>query len=213
MEPDKTAAVESTKEWNSFSQKYEDEVEHATIQSSIILYSLTKAKEYSKICEVGVGCGLASRMFISNIMKADSSYFTSDISDEMNRLYYENFEKCDSAFNPKVKLSWIKEKTDYVDTEKLIEEIGSEISRKIFVVQADNEKLPYLDSTFDLYLSSLSLMLVNNHKNQLAEAYRVLQPGGKAGFTVIGRPENSNYLSFIPDLVKACGHEIPPSSK
>jgi len=147
-------------------------------------------------------------MFISDLMKDDATYFSSDISDEMNRLYVENFEKSNAALNPKIKLEWIKDSSEQIDIEKYIDGMGSDISKKLFCIQADNEKLPYPDNSFDLYLSSLSLMLVNNYKNQISECYRVLQPGGKAGFTTFGRPENCNYATFIPEVLKDLGHDI-----
>ncbi|CAI2377076.1 unnamed protein product [Moneuplotes crassus] len=211
MEVNEEATEKQTKMWNSFSKTYEDSFENITIQSSVILYSLTKAKKFSKICEVGVGCGLASRMFIANIMKKGAFYFCSDFSDEMNRIYYEHFQECDTAFNPKVKLEWIKD-SEAINVTKKAEDMGEDIEKKLFLHQANNEKLPYPDESFDLYLSSLSLMLVDNYMNQLKEAYRVLEKGGVAGFTVHGKPENCNYLSFVPDVIKSLGHEIPPAT-
>ena len=40
-------------------------------------------------------------------------------------------------------------------------------------------------------------MLVNNHKNQLREAFRVLESGSKAGFTIWGRRENTLFFTVI----------------
>mgnify|MGYP003685911331 CR=1 FL=1 len=62
------------KEWGRFSGTYQSVFENAALQSSMILYSITRAKDYSKICDVGVGCGLASRMFVSNMMKDSTVY-------------------------------------------------------------------------------------------------------------------------------------------
>lgn len=210
MEVDQAAAEKGVKVWNTFSQKYKDIFENFAIQSSVILYSQTRAKNFNRICEVGVGCGQSARMFITSIMKQNAFYFASDLSDEMNKLFYEAHQESDIAFNPKVKLEWIKD-VDSIDVAKQVQDMGEDITRKLFVHQANNEKLPYPDESFDLYLSSLSLMLVDNYKNQIAESYRVLEKGGTAGFTVIGRPENCNYLTFIPDILKTLGHEIPLS--
>lgn len=82
-------------------------------------------------------------------------------------------------------------------------------------MKANNEKLPYPDKYFDCYISNLSLMLVANHKNQLKEAYRVLQEDGTAGFTVWGRKENSEFFTFFGEVLKAAeieGPEAPPRS-
>lgn len=65
--------------------------------------------------------------------------------------------------------------------------------------------MPYPDESFDLYISSLSLMLVNNHKNQISEAYRVLETGGTAGLTVPGRMENCTFFMFFFKLLQEAG--------
>ena len=43
-------------------------------------------------------------MFISQIMKEDSVYFTSDISDTMISLFNQRFTESEIAMNPKTKL-------------------------------------------------------------------------------------------------------------
>ena len=57
-------------------------------------------------------------------------------------------------------------------------------------MKANNEDLPFMDNQFDCYISNLSLMIVDNHKNQLTEASRVLKKGSPCGFSVWGRKEN-----------------------
>lgn len=75
--------------WNKMRAIYEEAIEHTTIQSGMILYSMTKASYASKICEVGAGCGLAPRMFFAELMKDNCVYFSSDISEEMNQTFVE----------------------------------------------------------------------------------------------------------------------------
>ena len=94
-----------------------------------------------------------------------------------------------------------------------MKDMGDSVTKKVFSLIANNEKLPFADGYFDLYLSSLSLMLVNDHVNQLSESYRVLQEGGTAGFTVWGRKENSTYLTFLPEILQQCGVEIPKQAR
>lgn len=78
-------------------------------------------------------------------------------------------------------------------------------------IQANAEELPYSDGFFDRYLANLCLMLVPEPKNMLAEAYRVLQPGGKAVFSVWGRKENSNFHEIVDESLEQVG--VPPSNK
>ena len=72
------------------------------------------------------------------------------------------------------------------DIEDIIKSQG-EFKRFIYGCQANNESLPFQDNTFDSYISNLSLHIVTEPKNQIAEAYRVLKTGGAACFTVWGR--------------------------
>ncbi|CAI2368862.1 unnamed protein product [Moneuplotes crassus] len=211
MEINKEACDKNDREWGCYSDTYQAVLENTTIQSSMILYSITRAKDHSRICEVAVGCGLASRMFVSNIMKKNAVYFASDIADGMNKNYAEGFKNSDCALNPKIKYEWIED-SESVNVSELCENEEREIDKKVFHLKANNEELPYPDESFDCYLSSLSLNLVDNHMNQLNESYRVLKEGGTAGFTILGRYEKCNYITFIPDVVKSLGHEFAPTT-
>lgn len=199
--------------WNDFVTDYEAVAENATLQSSTILYSMTKIKNKQRVCEVGVGCGQAPRMYISQLMPKGAAYFASDISDEMVKTFEKRFDESDSKLNPKVKLQPL-ELADMHDCEKLIEDAGSDVERKCFITEANNEKLPYPDEFFDCYISNLSLMIVDNHHNQLLEAYRVLQPGGVAGFTVWGRKENTLFFTILPRLLEKLElYQMPKGGK
>lgn len=54
------------------------------------------------------------------------------------------------------------------------------------------------NNKFDCVFSNLVLNHVCNPENMLKEAYRVLAPGGRAGFTVWGSKENSLLFTLIP---------------
>jgi ubiquinone/menaquinone biosynthesis C-methylase UbiE len=197
--------------WSSFQGLYEKTIEYATLQSSTILYNMTKAHEGERIVEVGVGCGKSTRMFIAELMKRPSVLFASDIAPGMVEAFQQRFSETDSAFNPKVNHKMLEEK-DMHDPEALIAEMGDDIERKIFSTVANNEKLPFPDDCFDKYIASLSLMITGNHHNMLAEAYRVLQTGGVAGFTVWGRLENSELFTLVPELFKKRGVALSKSA-
>jgi len=74
---------------------------------------------------------------------------------------------------------------------------------------ANAESLPFKDASFDAYFSNLCLMHVHNHRNQLKECFRVLQPGARAAFSVWGRPERSAAFSLFYDCLKEVGGEQP----
>lgn len=79
--------------------------------------------------------------------------------------------------------------TDQIDLEKICRE-NAPYDKFVFGCLADNMRLPFADSTFEAYISNLSLMIVQHRDRQLSEAFRVLKPGSRACFTIWGRPEN-----------------------
>lgn len=113
-----------------------------------------------------------------------------DISDQMITKLHERFSQSEFGLIPGNQTT-IK-----------AEELGSSEDRSIEVPKiaagerlviagvANNEALPFKDGQFDCYLANLSLMLVDNYKNMLAEAIRVTQSGATFGFTVYGREGN-----------------------
>lgn len=104
----------------------------------------------------------------------------SDLSESYTAVSHNKFHILSSEVAPKDDHSF--------DIENIRQEKGiQETDRFIFGCQADNESLPFKDNTFDSYLANLSLMWVDNHRNQLAEAFRVTKSGGRLAFSVLGR--------------------------
>ena len=54
-------------------------------------------------------------------------------------------------------------------------------------------------------------MIVNDYQKQLSEAYRILEVGGVAGFTVWGRKENTKFFTFMPEIFERNGVKLPSS--
>jgi ubiquinone/menaquinone biosynthesis C-methylase UbiE len=73
---------------------------------------------------------------------------------------------------------------------------------------ADAEQLPFAEASFDRYLANLNLMLVPDPDRALAEAARVLRPGGLAAWSVWGRPEHSSLFTLPPRAAEAVGLEL-----
>ena len=108
------------------------------------------------------------------------------------------------ADHPSIKLQKLDEWTNIENEEGV---------RNLALVKANNESLPFEDASFDAYIANLSLMLVDNHKNMLSEAYRVLKSGCYAGFSVWGSEENSNAFRFVKNTLKNLGYEFPEGSR
>lgn len=78
------------------------------------------------------------------------------------------------------------------------------------VREANAEALPFGDAAFDRYLASLNLMLVLDPDRAMAEAHRVLRPGGLAAWTVWGRPEHSPMFTLPVQAAERVGLTLPP---
>lgn len=75
---------------------------------------------------------------------------------------------------------------------------------------ANNEDLSFAkDGEFEVYFSNLSLHLVADPEKMLKEAYRILKKGGRIGVSVLGRTENSLYMSMWPKIIERHGIEQP----
>lgn len=90
-----------------------------------------------------------------------------------------------------------------------VEKARSECPSRVNVQEADSQNLPFADNEFDRYIANLSLMLIPNTETALAECYRVLKPGGVAGFSIWGSRENCTFLSLPFQAVAEVGAVHP----
>src|SRR3954469_19123319 len=70
--------------------------------------------------------------------------------------------------------------------------------------EADAERLPYYDESFDVVLSTFGVMFTPDHERAAAELVRVCKRGGKIGLAS-WTPEG-----FIGQLFKTVGKHLPP---
>ena len=95
--------------------------------------------------------------------------------------------------------------------EPMVDMLRRRLAPQTDVQTANAERLPYGDASFDAYIACLALMITPDPAAMLAEAFRVLRPGGAAGFAVWGRKEASPMMSIAPASLKACG--LTPAAK
>lgn len=76
---------------------------------------------------------------------------------------------------------------------------------KAIIEKADYTKFQYDDGTFDRYYANMCLHYAQDPDIVIEEAYRVLSPGGIAGFTVWGRSAHSELFTIVPDTLNDLG--------
>lgn len=72
------------------------------------------------------------------------------------------------------------------------------------LVEGDAENLPFVDSHFDVALSTFGIMFAPNQEQAAREILRVVKPGGKIGLC------NWTPEGFIGQLLKTVGKHVPP---
>ena len=91
------------------------------------------------------------------------------------------------------------------------------IYKNINWIIAPAERIPAQDNSFDLYTISFGLRNTNNLKKSLAEAFRVLRPGGRFFCLEFSKIQNSNfdfiykkYSELLPSIGKLIVGEKQP---
>jgi SAM-dependent methyltransferase len=77
---------------------------------------------------------------------------------------------------------------------------------KATFIEADAQALPFDDAEFDIVVSNLGVCHVPDQPRALAEARRVLRPGGKFAMTVWCGPATSPCFAVVYEAIKVHGH-------
>jgi SAM-dependent methyltransferase len=75
---------------------------------------------------------------------------------------------------------------------------------------ADAEELPFEDAAFDAVIMNFGLLHLARPERALAEAARVLRPGGRCAFTVWAPPAESVGFGIVLDAIAAHGDPHAP---
>jgi ubiquinone/menaquinone biosynthesis C-methylase UbiE len=81
--------------------------------------------------------------------------------------------------------------------------IAKRMFPEIRFAQGDAQDLPFEDASFDRVLKNFGLLHVSHPEKACAEAFRVLKPGGKFGFTVWAGPERNPGAKVVNDAIEA----------
>jgi ubiquinone/menaquinone biosynthesis C-methylase UbiE len=77
---------------------------------------------------------------------------------------------------------------------------------KATFIEGDAQALPFDDAEFDIVVSNLGVCHVPDQPRTLAEARRVLRPGGKFAMTVWCGPDTSPCFAAVYGAIKTHGH-------
>jgi ubiquinone/menaquinone biosynthesis C-methylase UbiE len=100
-----------------------------------------------------------------------------------------------------------------IDFAKKMVTIATEMFPGISFIEGDAQDLPWADAAFNRVLLNFGLLHLSRPEKACTEAFRVLKPGGKFGFTVWAAPPENLGAKIVQDAINAHADltiELPP---
>ena len=163
--------------WNQFSKLYGDFLEFYNLPLGVQIWHMLYKPRFVTFVEAGCGSGHFLNYLIKDI-SFGCSIFASDLSDKMLTKATER-------------------------NQDIIREKKKKMQIEVFYQNCPNEKLKGLTSAgVDVYVSNLTLHLVNEPEKMLKEAKRVLRIGGRIGLSVLGDYNKCTSIKEITEIIR-----------
>lgn len=201
------------KGWDDFSSLYYKKVSKNTSSLMSVMCNLARLDNKAFILEGGCGPGITTKL-LSFYANKSAIIYAFDFSSEMLNLCKKEFNEY-TNFNSNINNSWQiiqNNNNNIIDINNSTNEIRKNKSNQIVnFLQADVENLPFKDSQFDCYISSLCIMICENYNNAIKEAYRVTKENSISLFSIWGRKELSNHFfvhytntlkKYLPEFIE-----------
>lgn len=89
--------------------------------------------------------------------------------------------------------------------------IASQNFPQVAFLQGDGENLPFADDRFEAVICCFGMPQMANPARAIAEAHRVLSPGGRYGFSLRAEMDKDPNKQMVYDAVRAYG-KLPPAA-
>ena len=90
-----------------------------------------------------------------------------------------------------------------VDFSKKMVAIASNMFPEVAFREGDAQQLPFADVSYDRVLMNFGLLHLSSPEKACAEAFRVLRPRGKFGFTIWAEPHENPGGKIVNDAIEA----------
>ena len=184
--------------WDDYSATFVNIMEYNLMQTATTLYIHTRAWQAKTILDAGTGSGRSSRMFVNAFMQPGAALYWSDISHKMIEASEQAFINSEFSVNDKINFTVLSD-SESIEVQKYDQK---NLTKSVFLVVADNSKLPFVDESFDLFVSGHWVQYSDDPKSQIKEAYRVLQKGGVIGLGVGGRNEDTKLFYLLAEAME-----------